>query len=199
MTDRFADRFADLIPSLQQRYDAEGRAYHNWSHIQALLDLYENVVESLYDPAAVELALYYHDVIYVPGSKTNESDSADVMAKEVSGRADTDEIAAAALIINATVPHAVPPGTEVRLAHDCALFLDMDLAILGADAQAFDAYDRNIRQEFAMVPDEIFYPGRRKVMQGFLDRDRIFLTERFDASHDAKARSNLRRLIKRLS
>jgi predicted metal-dependent HD superfamily phosphohydrolase len=121
------------------------------------------------------------------------------MAKEVSGRADSDEITAAALIINATAAHAVPPGAEARLAHDCALFLDMDLAILGADAQAFDTYDRNIRQEFAMVPDEIFYLGRRKVIQGFLDRERIFLTDRFHASHDAMARRNLRRLIERLS
>ena len=199
MTDRFADRFADLMLSLRQRYDAEGRTYHNWSHIQALLTQFERLTNAFHDPAAVEIALYYHDVIYAPGSTTNESDSADVMAQELTGRADANEIASATLIVNATAAHAVPAGTAPQLAQDCAMFLDMDLAILGADAEAFDSYDRNIRQEFAMVPDAMFYPARLKVMQGFLDRERIYLTERFHVSHDTKARSNLRRLIERLS
>ncbi len=199
MTDRFADRFADLIPSLQRRYDAKGRAYHIWSHIQALLTQFERLSDAFYNPAAAEDALYYHDVIYVPGPTTNESDSAGVIAQELTGRADADEIAAAALIVNATAAHAVPAGTKPQLSDDCAMFLDMDLAILGADAEAFDSYDRNIRQEFAMVPDAMFYPARLKVMQGFLDRERIYLTERFHVSHDVKARGNLRRLIERLS
>ena len=198
MTERFADRFADLIPSLRSRYDAPGRAYHNWSHIHALLALYDDVSADLNDPTAVEIALYYHDVVYVAGSKTNEAESADVMVQELESRVEKDQISSAAVIIYATAVHAVPPGTDAPLARDCALFLDMDLAILGASAEAFDACDQHIRQEFAMIPDSLFYPGRRKVMQGFLERERIYLTDRFHASHDAMARENLQRLVERL-
>ncbi len=199
MTERFADRFADLIPALQEPYDATGRAYHNWSHMQSLLNLYQDLLAVFRDPATVEIALYYHGVIYVPGSKANESDSAEAMIQELSGRARAEEITAAATIINATAVHAVPDGTNQSLAEDCALFLDMDLAILSTDAATFDAYDHNIRQEFSMVPDEIYHPGRRKIMQSFLERDRIYLTDRFHVSHDARARETLRRLVERLS
>ncbi|MEL7153669.1 MAG: hypothetical protein AAFN51_07770, partial [Pseudomonadota bacterium] len=199
MTKRFADRFADLIPSLRERYDAPSRAYHNWAHIQALLGHFERVSDAMRRPDAVEIALYYHDVIYVPGSKRNEDDSADAMQAELSGRADTETLEIADLIIRATANHAVPENASSSVAQDCALFLDMDLAILGAEPTAFDTFDSAIRQEFGVIPDEIFLPRRRDAMQVFLERDRIYLTSQFHDEFDARARKNLRRLIERLS
>ena len=196
---RFADRFAKLIPSLRDRYDAPGRAYHNWAHVQALLEHFERATPDLHAPEAVEIALYYHDVIYVPGSKHNEDDSADTMLTELSGRADAGTLEAADRIIRATASHAVPEGMNTKAARDCALFLDMDLAILGTDAETFDAFDTAIRAEFAMVPDHLFYPRRLEVMRGFQQRDRIYLTARYHASHDVTARRNLSRLVARLT
>ena len=199
MTERFADRFADLIPPLRGRYDAPGRAYHNWAHIQALLGHFERVFDAMHRPNAVEIALFYHDVVYMPGSKRNEDDSADTMQAELSGSADAETLETADLIIRATAKHAVPDVADASVAQDCALFLDMDLAILGAEPATFDAFDNAIRQEFGMIPDEIFLPRRRDAMQVFLERDRIYLTDQFHTQYDAQARSNLKRLVERLS
>lgn len=199
MPDRFADRFPDLIPSLRKRYNAEGRAYHNWAHVQALIDHFERVQADLNDPGAVEIALYYHDVVYVPLAPSNEADSADAMLAELTGRADAIELETADMIVRATAAHEVPDGIKRGQARDCAIFLDMDLAILGATPDGFDAFDAAIRQEFQMVPDAIFYPRRRDVLKTFLDRDRIYLTERFHEQFDAAARANLSRLVERLS
>lgn len=66
MTIRFAERFPDLADSLRARYDAPGRTYHNWAHIQTLLAHYDRNLDRMHDPDAVEIALYYHDVVYVP-------------------------------------------------------------------------------------------------------------------------------------
>lgn len=199
MTERFADRFPDLIPSLRTRYDAKGRTYHNWAHVQALLVHFERHRTVLHHAEAVETALYYHDVVYVPGLKTNEDESADAMAVELADRAPEAEIALADLIIRATAAHRVPEDASPDHARDCAMFLDMDLAILGAEAEAFDTFDRNIRQEFAMIPDEIFLPRRREAMRVFLERERIYLTDLFHDTYDAMARENLRRLVDRLA
>ena len=199
MPERFADRFADLTPSLQERYNADGRAYHNWSHVQALLGHYEHHSTAMHDPGAVEIALYYHDVIYVPGSTRNERDSAEVMVEEISHCGSPAETSGAETIILATAAHAVPEGIAPELAADCALFLDMDLAILGSPPAVFDAFDAAIRQEFSMFPDEFFFPRRKAAMANFLERERIYLTDRFHDIFDGQARTNLTALIQRLS
>ena len=147
------------------------------------------------NPVAVEIALYWHDAVYVPLSATNEADSADLMCREMAGRVAGDVLDVARAIVLATASHKVPQTGDAALAQDCAQFLDMDLAILGADWESFAAYDRAIRQEFQQIPDAIFLPRRRAVMAGFLERDRLFLTETFQASHDAQARANLTQLV----
>lgn len=193
---RFSERFPDLVRGLQARYGEAHRAYHTWAHIGALLGHFDGLDWS--DPEGVEIALYYHDAVYVPLSTTNEADSAALMRAEMAGRADPAVIDRAEAIILATATHRVPDDADPALAGDIAQFLDMDLAILGAAPEAFDAYDSAIRQEFAAIPDEIFLPRRRRVMGAFLDRDRLYLTDRFHRTHDAPARANLTRLVARL-
>lgn len=196
MSRSFADSHPDLVAGLRTRYDEAHRAYHDWAHIEALLAWFAKLDWD--NDAAVEMALYYHDAIYQPLSATNEADSAALMRAELAERAAAETIDRAGAIILATASHKVPDGLEPGLGRDIEQFLDIDLSILGAEEAAFDAYDRAIRKEFSAIPDEIFLPRRRQVMATFLERDRLFLTERFHESHDAQARSNLRRLIERL-
>lgn len=108
-------------------------------------------------------------------------------------------MARAEAIVLATARHVVPKAATTAEQLDCALFLDMDLAILGADPAAFDAYDAAIRTEFSMFPDEVYRPGRKGVLEGLLNRDRIYLTDEFHESHDARARENLSRAVRSLS
>jgi predicted metal-dependent HD superfamily phosphohydrolase len=193
---RFAEAYPDLVDGLRARYGEAHRAYHTWDHIEALLGWLDRLDWA--DPHAVEIALYYHDAVYRPLSPTNEADSAALMLEEMAGRADPATLKRAEAIILATAGHRVPEDVDAELARDIALFLDMDLAILGASEPEFDAYDRAIRKEFADIPDDVFLPRRRRIMADFLKRDRLYRTERFHQSHDAPARANLRRLAARL-
>lgn len=194
----FAQTFPDDVVRLRAQYDGMGHAYHNWAHIQAMLADFERVRAQIANPAAVETAIYFHDAIYVPGSGTNEADSADLMAHWMAGRMNAATLEAARDLILATASHVVADLPDV-LAADCALLLDMDLAVLGAETAIFEAYDAGIRSEFASVPWEIYRPARRQVMQGFLERERLYLTETFHRSHDRAARENLTRLIHSLA
>jgi predicted metal-dependent HD superfamily phosphohydrolase len=74
---------------------------------------------------------------------------------------------------------------------DLALLLDLDLSILAAPREAYRTYALAVRREYAHVPDAFYRPGRRRVLAGFLARDRIYRTERLGALWEEAARGNL--------
>ena len=188
---------AELEPELKAAY--HGRAYHNWAHITYLMAEFHRMAPHWQNPEAVETAIYWHDAIYEPMSPTNEADSAALMRERLEGRAEPAVIDDAFALILATASHETPSDMRRDLAEDCALFLDMDMSILGSDEAAFDNYDAAIREEFAEIPDAIYRPRRAEVLSGFLARERLFLTEIYQRSHDAQARQNLKRAISRLA
>jgi predicted metal-dependent HD superfamily phosphohydrolase len=80
---------------------------------------------------------------------------------------------------------------------DEALLLDIDLSILAADDTTFDEYDRAIRVEYEWVPEQAYRAARTNVLQGILQRDRIFQTVAY-RKQEAAARSNIERALERL-
>jgi len=72
------------------------------------------------------------------------------------------------------------------------------MAILGAPAAVFDAYDRGIAEEYAgHVPGFVFRLNRRRFLKQVLGQPRIFLSDFFHQRLDAAARDNLRRRVGR--
>ena len=84
---------------------------------------------------------------------------------------------------------------------DGRLLVDVDLSILGADADRFDEYERQVREEYAYVDDEAFRRGRRLVLEGFVGRASIYGTDAtFGTGSKPEERAeNLRRSLARLS
>ena len=79
---------------------------------------------------------------------------------------------------------------------EAALFLDCDMAILGAPPQQFDIYDRLIAREYAgSVPDTVFRVQRHRFAQALLAQEQIFLSGFFQSRYEAAARANLSRLL----
>lgn len=189
----FADRFPALAEDLRTSYGEPHRAYHIWAHIEDLLGWYDRLARDWAAPEAVELAIWYHDAVYVPGSKTNEADSADRMTDELTGKVAAPILAQARALILATAEHRLPVAWSADLRNDCGLFLDMDMSILGADRDRYDRYAAAVRKEFAAVPEELYRAGRKAFLDDLLARDAIFLTPRFRASHEAQARTNIAR------
>ena len=89
---------------------------------------------------------------------------------------------------------SVPP-TEP----DEQILVDMDLAILGRPEPEFDEYERQIRSEYAWVPDELFAKGRTSILKSFLARPCIYTTDAFRTKYENSARENLARSIAALS
>lgn len=183
---------------LRPLYAAPERHYHGLSHIEALLDLAAEHRPLLADPDAVDAAIWFHDAIYDSRAADNETRSAALAREKLAGRTDPARIERITAMIEATATHALPDLTDERYRADAALFLDMDLSVLGAPPAAFDAYEAAVRREYAWVPEPAWRQGRAAVLRRFLQRETIFQTDAFRQRFETPARDNIARSLRAL-
>lgn len=188
--------------ALEAAYAMPPRVYHNLAHIEELLRQFELVSTSSgwTQPVEVTLAILYHDAIYNAGASDNEVRSAQ-LAVDAIARWLPDagiDVSRVVELIELTARHGqLTPGNfgATPRDDDTRRFLDCDMAILGAPAAAFDAYDRGIAAEYRHVPRWLYTLNRRKFLKGLLARERIYLSDDVHARLDTPARHNLRRAI----
>ncbi|MGJ4946988.1 HD domain-containing protein [Bradyrhizobium sp. HKCCYLS20291] len=171
-------------------YSAPGRHYHDLSHIEDCLARLDRVAGlDARDREILTQAIWWHDVVYDPQRSDNEEQSALLAERHVAPDL-RDEVAR---LIRLTRTHDVASGDQRG-----ALLISIDLAILGADDVAYDAYASAIRREYAHVPDEAYRAGRAAVLERFASRPVIYPDPVFAAALDAQARANLARELKQL-
>jgi predicted metal-dependent HD superfamily phosphohydrolase len=188
-----------LRQELLELYRAPDRHYHGASHIEAMLNLFEANRARFADPSAVEAAIWFHDAIYDSRRSDNETKSAEFAAAKLAGHADDNRLARIAALILATATHELPEGADDAARQDAALFLDLDLSILGAPGDAFDAYEAGVRREYGWVDEAAWRAGRAAMLRKFLDRPIIFQTEIFRQRYEKTARDNIARSLTALT
>lgn len=179
---------------IESLYAHPPRPYHNLTHISACLDLLDRCRSLTQQPDAIELALWMHDCVYVPGRKDNEERSAQiarVFARELNV-APAQAAAIEAWIL--ATRHTQPPASP-----DEALVLDIDMAILASPADVYDAYTNAIRREFALATDEQFKAGRAAFLKSQLAQPAVFFTPALKAELEPPARANMERELAALS
>ena len=177
---------ASLLQALFEAYSEPQRHYHTLQHLEECFAHFDGVKELAEHPLEVELALWFHDSVYDVHARDNEVQSA-AWADRALLAAGLPEDACARIhtLIMATCHDALPGSNDARL------LTDIDLAILGAEPDRFAEYERQIRLEYAHVPDALFKAKRREILQGFLDRGRLFQTPACHARYETAARRNL--------
>jgi predicted metal-dependent HD superfamily phosphohydrolase len=80
---------------------------------------------------------------------------------------------------------------------DTALFLDLDLSILGARPERYDAYVAQVRGEYAFVPEQTFVLKRRELLRAWLARSSLYFTDVGRTRFEAAARDNIARELAR--
>jgi predicted metal-dependent HD superfamily phosphohydrolase len=170
-------------------YANTGRNYHNLEHIEACLTMLDQLVVPLLDKRIAELALWWHDAVYVPGDKTNEALSAALLTGVVGALGvDERERSFACRCILAT-QHADAWKFTGNPTVDAVL--DIDLSVLGAPPTDYAAYVSAVRREFGHVDDAAWRVGRSKFIREMLGREYIFRTEAMHDWFEAAARTNL--------
>jgi predicted metal-dependent HD superfamily phosphohydrolase len=140
------------------------------------------------DASAVRLAAWYHDAVYDPraGAGVNEAASASLARRDLEPLAQAPgRVADVERLVMITATHRPSAG-----AADEALFCDADLAVLGADPQAYTAYVNGVRTEYDFLTTEEWRVGRAAVLRSLLDRETIYSTPAMHAL-EATARANL--------
>jgi predicted metal-dependent HD superfamily phosphohydrolase len=174
--------------NLFKAYSEKHRAYHNLGHIAALLRHCAQHRAALEDARAVRFAVWFHDCVYRPSRKDNETESARIAELYLAALGvDEPTRQAVAAMILATQRHDGTGATP-----DAKYFLDFDLAILGTRPETYYTYQQAIRREYRLVPGFLYRPGRKKILTAFLERERLYFTDAFYATHEAAARNNLR-------
>ena len=142
----------------------------------------------------MELALWYHDVIYNPRASDNEARSAIYAEEDLSRLGEPKAmIDRVKRLIEVTEHPSVPEDG------DEALLLDIDLTILGAPPDVYQRYEEQVRREYRWVPGFLFRRGRRKLLASFLETPFIYHSDSFHAEREQQARANLDRAINQLA
>ncbi|MDF3031678.1 MAG: N-methyl-D-aspartate receptor subunit [Moraxellaceae bacterium] len=184
---------SSTIAKLVAAWSEPNRHYHTLQHLGECLANFETLRHLPEHPLDVQLALWFHDAIYDVTRHDNEARSAEWARQEILAAglsaATADSVAT---LIMATCHNAEPVGV------DAEVLVDIDLWILGAPPDRFEEYERQVRKEYAHVPDEAFRLGRLAILQQFQARPRLFNTEPFFTRYEPQARSNLQHSITKL-
>lgn len=183
---------ASVWPDIARAY--AGRAYHNPDHLTEMLGHYRAVPTTLAPASAplFGLALIYHDIVYVAGHKDNEARSADLLdtaLREYGTRPEARQYCRS--LIMATKTHEA-------MTNDEGLLVDLDLAVLAREPDGYAAYAKAVREEFSHVPGLLYRPGRKKVLQRFLEREYLYHHPYCRERWEADARRNLELEISQL-
>jgi predicted metal-dependent HD superfamily phosphohydrolase len=183
-----------IFTHLAAAYAEPARAYHTAEHIQDCLIQLDRSREVARRPDEVEVALWFHDAVYVPGASDNEDRSARLAQTALQACAVQLEVSRRVAELVLATRHLTLPREP-----DGQLLCDIDLSILGREPEVFDEFERRIRQEYAWVPEPMYRSTRAEVLAGFLRRRPIFQTKYFREQYELPARANLERVLHDLS
>lgn len=183
----------ETFEELRAAYAQRHRHYHTAAHIESCLGLFNEHGATALNPAEVECAIWFHDSIYNPMSSNNEMKSADWAYRFLKKNERTDkQCDQVRAFIMATIHDAPAVDPDTRL------LVDIDLAILGADEKTYGEFEANVRREYRWVPAPLFRRERKKILQSFLDRKTIYSTDPFRDRYEARARSNIDRVLRNI-
>lgn len=188
-------------------YSSENRSHHNLKHIEhminMLMELFGIYKFSQEDKLACVFATFFHDVVYrikkpnEPDVYTDEELSAQYAIKKLSGfiHNSPEFIEKVANLIRLTHSHKT---NELYDDIDNMLqevFIDADMAILGAKDFLYEQYSNGIKEEYHEIDHETFISGRKNFLMKLMKQKAIFLTEYMNQLYNDQVHSNIRNEI----
>lgn len=184
---------AEALEQILRAYSSPERHYHNLSHLQDCLSIFDQTHHLADHPEEVELAIWFHDAVYDTRRSDNEQRSAE-WAEAVAQQAGLPETILQRVSDSILATRHVDEVTRA----DAQLLVDVDLSILGREPETFWRYETNIRNEYAWVPEDTYRQERLKILNRFLARPFIYYHHEYRDRFEEPARLNLNEAIARL-
>ena len=179
------DHSAAIHQRLLDGYQESQRHYHSLDHIEHCLGMFEQCKSLVSHADAVELAIWFHDVILVSGRQDNEARSA-ALYLELSAGAHPDTLRQ---LVDRLIMATLHNGTELNDA-DSIYMVDIDLSSFGLPWDEFLRDSRNLRAENPHVSDEEYHLNQTGFQRSLLARPRFFLSDFFHDRYEQQARAN---------
>lgn len=161
-------RAGEMWAAIDNLYTAPDRHYHNIHHLYDCLEKWDKWPEKPEQTAEIELAIWFHDIIYDPQRNDNEESSAALLSHFLRGHMLESETVA---LIMAT-QHKEAQGMIPE-----EIICDIDLSILGSPSTIYQQYADAIRLEYHWVPAQRYAVKRIQVLKNFLRSHNIYHTQ----------------------
>lgn len=179
---------APVYSVLRAHYSEGHRHYHDGHHVAQCLDQLDLAGPRVEHRDDVELAIWFHDVINLPGNPCNEAESAELFGNLARGVLADDQVDAVVRLILVTTHRDAPRDADEQY------LCDIDLASFGCPWDCYMKDTRNLQAEFPGSEAD-YYRRQRPFLEGLLHRPRIFFTDFFHGLYEQRARENIRRLL----
>jgi predicted metal-dependent HD superfamily phosphohydrolase len=169
------------------------RRYHTPVHIAHCLNQFDLARDHMDEPDAVEMALWFHDIIYDARANDNEVQSAKYFVERCGDSLDPDFTSRVRDLIIVTIHKELPASNDEKF------MVDIDLSSFGLPWDRFLKDSEGVRDEFPHLSDEEFYPAQKIFLDSLLERKHFCFTRFFRERHEQTARDNITRYLESLS
>ncbi|MEO1429530.1 MAG: hypothetical protein AAFV71_10785 [Cyanobacteria bacterium J06633_8] len=182
-----------IFTKIAEAYSKPNRYYHNLEHIHHVLEVIQTLESQTkyFDIKTVQLAAWFHDIVYNTKAKDNEEKSAEYAVKLLASLSiPVNVIKNVNKLILTTKNHQISDNDL-----DAQILLDADLAILGSNPDEYSKYTQAVRQEYIWVPEAKYFVARKQILQSFLQRENIYFTQFMQQTKEKIARTNLEKEV----
>ncbi|MEM6754241.1 MAG: HD domain-containing protein [Cyanobacteria bacterium P01_C01_bin.38] len=183
---------------IAEAYSTPNRYYHNLEHIHHVLEVIQTLTlksqtEDL-QTETVQLAAWFHDIVYDTKAKDNEEKSAQYAVEFLSSLSIPPEFIKNVENMILATKHQLLNGVKQNSTTGDRLtqiLLDADLAILSSNPEEYSKYAHAIRQEYIWVPETEYIAARKQILQNFLQRKNIYFTKSMQQTKDKMGASQM--------
>ncbi len=177
---------------LINHYTQSGRHYHGVGHLLHCLDLHDLALAEMDDPDAVEMAIWFHDVVFEARSRDNERRSAELFRRAAADRCGSTFVEKVFRLILVTDHRAPLEGRDEEFV------ADIDLSSFALSWASFLRDTEALRLENREVADDRYYAAHQRFLNGLSQRRRIFHSDFFHRRCESDARRNIDRYLGQL-
>ncbi|MCY4218600.1 MAG: hypothetical protein OXE41_01695 [Gammaproteobacteria bacterium] len=174
----------DVHDRLIEYYNEDWRSYHTFEHIRDTLRWLDDCEEHAKDSDAIEMAIWFHDCIYVIGSSDNEARSRDYFLNVSEGSFNENYRTRVAHLIMDTCHNEKPDS------NDGELIADIDLTSFGLTWEDYYTDFINVQKECS-IHKPITFESKTFYLKKLKERKTVYYSDYYLQHYEASAQHNI--------